>query len=47
MKQRLPNDVTIEEIGDLLKSLNEVDMEELVNFWLDNPTKLKLKKVLQ
>jgi len=42
----LPNDITIEEIGQLIKSCDPVDMEELVTTWLDDETKAKLKALL-
>jgi hypothetical protein len=45
--QRLPKDVTIEEIGQLVKSLDERDTAELVDVWLDADTKEKLKKHLK
>lgn len=45
--QRLPDDVTIEEIGQLVKSLNEQDTAELVDVFLDDATKEKLKKHLK
>jgi hypothetical protein len=45
--QRLPNDVTIEEIGQLIQSLDDTDMAELADTWLDDETKEKLKKHLQ
>jgi hypothetical protein len=44
--QRLPEDVTIEEIGQLVQSLDESDTAELVGVWLDDDTKEKLKKHL-
>lgn len=45
--QRLPDDVTIEEIGELIQSLDETDMSELVEVFLDDETKEKLKKTLK
>lgn len=45
--QRLLKDITIEEIGQLIQSLNDVDMEELFEHFLDNDTKKKLKERLQ
>jgi hypothetical protein len=45
--QRLSEDVTIEEIGQLVKSLDERDTTELVDVWLDDDTKEKLKKHLK
>lgn len=41
--QRLPNDVTIEEIGQLIQSLSSIDMDELVDTFLDDETRAKLK----
>ncbi len=46
LTQRLPEDVTIEEIGDLVKSLNETDTYEMIDCFLDDATKLKLIKYL-
>jgi hypothetical protein len=45
--QRLPKDVTIEEIGQLVNSLDERDTAELVDVFLDDSAKEKLKKHLQ
>lgn len=42
----LLKDVTIEEIANLIKSLNPPDMDELVNTWLDDRTKKMLKRRL-
>ena len=44
--QRLLNDITIEEIGQLIKSLKDDEMTELFHTWLDDETKEKLKKHL-
>ncbi|MEO7397378.1 MAG: hypothetical protein ABIW84_02335 [Ilumatobacteraceae bacterium] len=41
--QRLPDDVTIEEIGQLIQSLNSIDMDELVDTHLDDKTRAELK----
>lgn len=46
MPQRLPKDVTIEEIAELIQSLNPTDMDELLNSFLDTETKEKLKALL-
>jgi hypothetical protein len=45
--QRLPENVTIEEIGQLIQSLNDTDTAELVDVFLDDDTKEKLKKHLK
>ena len=45
--QRLHNDITIEEIGQLVKSLTEDEMDEMINHWIDDETKEKLKKHLK
>lgn len=45
--QRLLTDVTIEEIGQLIQSLNDTDMDELFDVFLDDDTKQKLKDRLK
>lgn len=44
--QPLLKDVTIEEIGQLIQSLNDSDIAELVDVFLDDESKKKLKKHL-
>lgn len=44
--QSLLKDITIEEIGQLIQSLNDSDTAELVDVFLDDESKEKLKKHL-
>lgn len=47
MPKAILDNMTIEEIGQLLKSLNDVDAKELVDHFLDDETKARLQNALK